>query len=113
MYVNKAAILFGLPESTLHDRNLGLQPVTMTDDKEKLPSRGHQPTNRKGRQGILISRHSPCCVCKRHDIAGHYIKQGEDVAIIVCGSAADSRLPPFYVFPGMRRNQDLLTDASP
>ncbi|WAR29262.1 LOW QUALITY PROTEIN: hypothetical protein MAR_002830 [Mya arenaria] len=42
MSVYKAAILYGLPESMLRDRTLGLQPVT--NEHENLPSLGQLPT---------------------------------------------------------------------
>ncbi|XP_052771636.1 uncharacterized protein LOC128211197 isoform X1 [Mya arenaria] len=220
MSVYKAARLYGLPESTLRDRTLGLQPVT--DETEYLPCSGHQPTFTTNEEKQLVDHISymasigysfnrvellnlatdwamtlgrkkendpPCAaswytrfkrrnpdvalakpqklsvlraqctseetmnmyhgelekVMRKYDLENHpeFIwtvdetgliiehdpyhadcvegftpqaitsNRGKTVTIIACGSAAGSRLPPYYVFPGIRWNQDLLTGASP
>ncbi|XP_053400532.1 jerky protein homolog-like [Mercenaria mercenaria] len=220
MSVYKAARLYGIPESTLRDRTLGLQPVT--GEKENLPSSGPPPTFTAQEEQKLVEhisymasigygytraeflclafdwavtlgrkkqsdpdfaaswykgfkRRNPdvtlakpqklsvlrakCTsdetmdkyfcelakVLKKHDLENHpeFIwnidetglmiehnprhvicmkgttpqaitsNRGKTVTIIASGSAAGSRLPPYYVFPGMRWNQDLLTGASP
>ncbi|XP_053395668.1 jerky protein homolog-like [Mercenaria mercenaria] len=189
MSVYKAARLYGIPESTLRDRTLGLQPVT--GEKENLPSSGPPPTFTAQEEQKLEGRNSDpdfaaswykgfkrrnpdvtlakpqklsvlrakCTsdktmdkyfcelakVLKKHDLENHpeFIwnvdetglmmehnprhvicmkgttpqaitsNRGKTVTIIASGSAAGIRLPPYYVFPGMRWNQDLLTGASP
>ncbi|XP_052809180.1 jerky protein homolog-like [Mya arenaria] len=220
MSVYKAAILYGLPESTLRDRTLGLQPVT--NEHENLPSLGQPPTFTANEEKQLVEhltymasigygytrsellnlatdwaitlhrkkqsdpqfasswytgfkRRNPdvtlakpqklsvlrakCTseetinkyfaelekVMKKHDLDNHpeliwnidetglmmehnprhvvcvkgmtpqaiTSSRGKTVTIIACGSAAGIRLPPYYVFPGIRWNPDLLTGASP
>lgn len=35
------------------------------------------------------------------------------VTVIACGNACGNSVPPFFVFPGKRRNMDFLKNASP
>lgn len=39
--------------------------------------------------------------------------RGKNLTIIACGSSAGTRLPPYYIFPGKRWNEDLMKDTSP
>ena len=63
----------------------------------------------------LLLEHNPHKVvcCKGQHPQAITSNKGKTTTIIACGSAAGSRLPPYYVFPGKRWQDDLMTGASP
>ena len=63
----------------------------------------------------ITMEHSPAKVVCAKGLTPQSItsSRGKNLTIIACGSAAGTQLPPFYIFPGKRWNEDLMKDTSP
>ena len=63
----------------------------------------------------IVMEHSPSNVLclKGYTPQAITSNRGKNVTIIAAGNAAGTRIPPYYVFPGKRWNDDLMTDSCP
>ena len=63
--------------------------------------------------GVNTEHSPPKIVCKKDTIPQNITSSRSDtVTVIAAGNAAGQSIPPYYVFPGMRWNEDFLKGSS-
>ena len=63
--------------------------------------------------GVNTEHSPPKIVCKKDTIPQNITSsRSATVTVIAAGNAAGQSIPPYYVFPGMRWNEDFLKGSS-
>lgn len=65
-------------------------------------------------KGLSVDHRPPYIVASAdHSAQAVTSGKGKTVTVLGCGSASGMAIPPYFIFPGKRMNQDLLKGASP